>query len=71
MAFLSFHMIFLLTSAGQTGKPIPMIEGSNDAFPSKEVPVTVVLWLVYNWHLLAYRLTVPDWLIGLEAWLCV
>jgi hypothetical protein len=33
-----FHIIFLLTSTGQTGKPIPMVEGSNDAFPPKEVP---------------------------------
>jgi hypothetical protein len=36
--FLSFHIIFLLTSTGQTGKPIFMLEGSNDAFPPKEVP---------------------------------
>jgi hypothetical protein len=35
--FLSFHIIFLLTSTGQTGKPIPMVEGSNDAPPQKEV----------------------------------
>jgi hypothetical protein len=35
---LSFHIIFLLTSTGQTGKPISMVEGSNDAFPPKEVP---------------------------------
>jgi hypothetical protein len=35
--FLSFHIIFLLTSTGQTGKPISMVEGSNDAFPPKEV----------------------------------
>jgi hypothetical protein len=35
---LSFHIIFLLTSTGQTGKPIYMVEGSNDAFPPKEVP---------------------------------
>jgi hypothetical protein len=34
---LSFHIIFLLTSTGQTGKPISMVEGSNDAFPPKEV----------------------------------
>jgi hypothetical protein len=33
-----FHIIFLLTSTGQTGKPISMVEGSNDAFPPKEVP---------------------------------
>jgi hypothetical protein len=30
-------------------------------------PVTVVLWLVYNWHLLAYRLTVPDWTGGVAV----
>jgi hypothetical protein len=36
--FLSFHIIFLLTSTGQTGKPTSMIDGSNDAFPPKEVP---------------------------------
>jgi hypothetical protein len=35
---LSFHIIFLLTSTGQTGEPISMIDGSNDAFPPKEVP---------------------------------
>jgi hypothetical protein len=35
--FLSFHIIFLLTSTGQTGEPISMVEGSNDAFPPKEV----------------------------------
>jgi hypothetical protein len=34
--FLSYY--FLVTSTGQTGKPISMIEGSNDAFPPKEVP---------------------------------
>jgi hypothetical protein len=36
--FLSFHIIFLLTSTGRTGKPISMVDGSNDAFPPKEVP---------------------------------
>jgi hypothetical protein len=36
--FLSFHIIFLLTSTGQTGEPIFMVDGSNDAFPPKEVP---------------------------------
>jgi hypothetical protein len=36
--FLSFHIIFLLTFTGQTGKPISMVDGSNDAFPPKEVP---------------------------------
>jgi hypothetical protein len=40
---LSFHIIFLLTSTGQTGKPISMVEGSNDAFPPKEVPFGVSL----------------------------
>jgi hypothetical protein len=35
---LSFHIIFLLTSTGQTGEPISMVDGSNDAFPPKEVP---------------------------------
>jgi hypothetical protein len=35
--FHPFHIIFLLTSTGQTGKPISMIDGSNDAFPPKEV----------------------------------
>jgi hypothetical protein len=37
--FLSFHIIFLLTSTGQTGKPISMVEDSNNAFPPKEVPI--------------------------------
>jgi hypothetical protein len=36
--FLSFHIIFLLTSTGQTCKPISIVEGSNDAFLPKEVP---------------------------------
>jgi hypothetical protein len=36
--FLSFHIIFVLTSTGQTGEPISMVDGSNDAFPPKEVP---------------------------------
>jgi hypothetical protein len=36
--FHSFHIIFLLTSTGQTGKSTSMAEGSNDAFPPKEVP---------------------------------
>jgi hypothetical protein len=35
---LSFHIIFLLTSTGQTGEPISIVDGSNDAFPPKEVP---------------------------------
>jgi hypothetical protein len=34
----SFHIIFVLTSTGQTGEPISMVDGSNDAFPPKEVP---------------------------------
>jgi hypothetical protein len=38
MASLSFHIIFLLTSTGQTDKPISMVKGSNDAFQPKEVP---------------------------------
>jgi hypothetical protein len=33
-----FHIIFLLTSTGQTGEPISMVDGSNDAFPAKEMP---------------------------------
>jgi hypothetical protein len=36
--FLSFHIIFLLTSTGPTGEPISLVDGSNDAFPPKEVP---------------------------------
>jgi hypothetical protein len=35
---LSFHIIFLLTSTGQTGEPISMVDSSNDAFPPKKVP---------------------------------
>jgi hypothetical protein len=35
---LSFHIIFLLTSTGQTDKPISMVDGSNDAFQPKEAP---------------------------------
>jgi hypothetical protein len=35
--FLSFHIIFLRTSTGQTGEPIFMVEDSNDVFPPKEV----------------------------------
>jgi hypothetical protein len=34
---LSFHIIFLLTSIGRTGKPISMLDGLNEAFPLKEV----------------------------------
>jgi hypothetical protein len=34
--FLSFHIIFLLTSTGQTGEPISIVEGSNDAFPPRK-----------------------------------
>jgi hypothetical protein len=33
---LSFHIIFLLTSTGQTDKPISMVESSNDAFPPRK-----------------------------------
>jgi hypothetical protein len=35
---VSFHIIFLLTSTDQTGKPISMVDSLNDAFPPKEVP---------------------------------
>jgi hypothetical protein len=38
LSFYPFHIIFLLISTGQTGEPISMVDGSNDAFPSKEVP---------------------------------
>jgi hypothetical protein len=38
-----FHIIFLLTSTGRTGEPISRVEGSNDAFPPKEVPFGVSL----------------------------
>jgi hypothetical protein len=41
--FHSFRIIFLLTSTGQTGAPISMVDGSNDAFPPKEVPFGVSL----------------------------
>jgi hypothetical protein len=40
---LSFHIIVLLPSTGQTRKPISMVEGSNDALPPKEVPFLVSL----------------------------
>jgi hypothetical protein len=46
--FLSFRIIFLLTSTGRTGKPISMVDGSNDAFLPKEVPfwgLIKKLWL--------------------------
>jgi hypothetical protein len=33
--FLSFPIIFLLTSTGRTGEPVSMVEGSNDAFATK------------------------------------
>jgi hypothetical protein len=36
--FYPFQTIFLLTSTGEIGKPISMIEGSNNAFPPKKVP---------------------------------
>jgi hypothetical protein len=35
---LPFPIIFLLTSTGQTGKPISMVDSSSDASPTKEVP---------------------------------
>jgi hypothetical protein len=41
--FLPSHIIFLLTSTGKTGKPISMVECSNDTFPLKEVPFRVSL----------------------------
>jgi hypothetical protein len=41
--FLSVHIILLLTSTGQKGKPISMIDGSNDALPPKEVSFGVSL----------------------------
>jgi hypothetical protein len=41
--FYPFHIIFLLTSTGRTGKPISMVDSSNDAFPPKEVPFWVSL----------------------------
>jgi hypothetical protein len=37
LSYISFHIIFLLTSTGQTGKPISIVDGSNDAFLPKEV----------------------------------
>jgi hypothetical protein len=43
MAFLPFHIIFWLISAGQTGKLVSMVESSNDAFPPKEVPFWVLI----------------------------
>jgi hypothetical protein len=36
--FLSFQSIVLLTSTGQTVKPISVFEGTNDVLPPKEVP---------------------------------
>jgi hypothetical protein len=38
-----FHIIFFLTSTGQTSEPISMVDSSNDAFPPKEVPFWVSL----------------------------
>jgi hypothetical protein len=35
--FLSFHIIFFLTSTGPMGEPISMVDSSNDAFPREEV----------------------------------
>jgi hypothetical protein len=45
ISFLSlpFHIIFLFTFTGQTGKLNSMVEGSNDAIPPKEVPFWVSL----------------------------
>jgi hypothetical protein len=36
--FHPFNIIFLLASTGQTGGPISMVDGSNDAFTPKDVP---------------------------------
>jgi hypothetical protein len=33
---LSIHIIFLLTYTGQTGQPISMADGSNDAIVSNQ-----------------------------------
>jgi hypothetical protein len=50
LALLASPIIFFLTSTGQTGEPIFMVDGSNDAFPPKEVPFrgliekTLTLW---------------------------
>jgi hypothetical protein len=41
--FLSFHIIFSLTSTGQTCEPNSMVDDSNDAFPRREVPFWVSL----------------------------
>jgi hypothetical protein len=38
LSFYLFHIIFLLTSTGQTDKPISMVESSNDTFSPKQVP---------------------------------
>jgi hypothetical protein len=35
--FLPLHIVFLLTSTGQMGEPIFMVDGLNDVFPPKEV----------------------------------
>jgi hypothetical protein len=37
--FLSFHIIVLLTSTAQASKPMSMVEGSNNEFPPKGVPL--------------------------------
>jgi hypothetical protein len=42
-SFYPFHIIFLLTSTGQTGEPISMVDGSNDALSPKEAPFGVSL----------------------------
>jgi hypothetical protein len=36
-SFPSIHFMFLLTSTGETGEPISLVQSSNDAFPLKEV----------------------------------
>ena len=47
--FLSFPIIFLLTSTGQTGKRILMVEGLNDAFSLKEVPFRGLVGKIWLW----------------------
>jgi hypothetical protein len=42
LPFFSFHPIFMRTSEGQTGEPISMVDGLNDAFAPKEVAFWVL-----------------------------
>jgi hypothetical protein len=48
--FLSFHIIFLLTSTGQTGEPFSMVASSNDVFPPKEVPFLDLIEKICIYH---------------------